>query len=306
MDINRTTAEKIVAIFEQFRMIPTILDQFDTIGKEVFIQKLLHFILNNQTIQFVMLGFPFKSTNSRDKVLGILPDYAEELSIQTFLKFTEMIKNIYSPGAIINIASDGYVFNELLGVSDSIVQQYKEICLSFANGNSCFQILDLNDFYSQLMLSDKRNRLFQQFGIDEQMLQAKILYDPDVNYLYKGMVIFMQEEIAPRQEWVSNNQHHKAAKKLAKEMMLMNEAYSNLVKHEFSNNIRLSMHPSVNNGAKYSFQMISPESKHSAWHSTVLISKTNNITTTHKRDALLLPDYELVEKNNQPYYFQQV
>ena len=68
-------------------------------------------------------------------------------------------------------------------------------------------------------------------------------------------------------------------------MMFMNEAYSNLVKSEFYDNIRLSMHPSINNGQKYSFQMI-PNAQHSAWHS-VVVKENNFVTTMHKKDAIL-------------------
>lgn len=286
-------AEELVGVFSKYRMTPTAVDAFDTVGKQKMIEKFEVFVKNQQQIQFVMLGFPFKSTNSRDKVIGTMPDEGERLSIATFDSFVKEIESIYKPGARINIASDGFVFNDLLEVKDSTVEQYKEMCLEMAKYN-CFQILDLKDFYS-LSLNESRLKLIDQFGITEETLQYEVMFNPDVNFLYKGMIRFMTEELAIK-SWASGNQHHKAAKALAKKMMFMNEAYSNLVKQEFSDNIRLSMHPSVNNGAKYSFQLI-PNAMHSAWHS-VVIKQDNFIQTMHKKDAIA-QGFQLI--NNQYY-----
>lgn len=56
-------------------------------------------------------GFPFKSPNSRDKVLGKLPDRAEELSLAHLNGLCLSIKDIYPPGAQLTIISDGLVYN---------------------------------------------------------------------------------------------------------------------------------------------------------------------------------------------------
>lgn len=53
------------------------------------------------------------------------------------------------------------------------------------------------------------------------------------------MIRFMEEELANR-EHASKSQLHKAAKKLAKQMMFANESYSGLVAKEFAHAIRLS------------------------------------------------------------------
>lgn len=84
-------------------------------------------------------------------------------------------------------------------------------------------------------------------------------------------------------------------------MMFRNEAYSNLVKAEFADCIRLSMHPSVNNGAKYSFQLI-PGARHSAWHSSIALYNDGRIETIHRKDAEQ-KGLKLVYKNNNPYNF---
>jgi hypothetical protein len=147
-----------------------------------------------------------------------------------------------------------------------------------------------------------RDDLVKHFGISDIELERRILTDPDVNFLYRGMIRFMGEEVAMK-SFPSGNQLQKFAKKLAREMMFRNEAYSELVKREFSNSIRLSMHPSVNNGAKYSFQLIKgKDTRYSAWHCAIAVDQQGQIITIHRKDAEAA-GYELIYENNQPFYY---
>lgn len=298
-----TTTESILDIFQNFRQTPLVTDQYEVTGKTKLDDRLSTFVANSRPIDFVMLGFPFKSTNRRDKVLGPLPDLGEELTFKQFQDFDKQVKAIYNPGIRMHMVSDGFVFNDILGVSDSEVDEYLEICKDLSV-QSPVQWHTLNDFYSG-QLSTNRTKVMDQFAPTPEHLQQEILMNPDTNLLYRGMIRFMEEELISSKDWPSRNQLQVAAKKLTREMMFRNEAYSNLVKSEFSNSIRLSMHPSVNSGAKYSFQLIpGSKVKHSAWHSAVYINGSN-IETLHKKDAVergLVLNF----KNNQPYYFTQL
>lgn len=292
--------EEILNIFEHFRMTPTSLDVYESEGKALLQGKIEKMIQRNEPLRFVMLGYPMKSSNSRDKVLGQLPDMAEEVSLKNFGKFNSLVTEVYSKGIEINIVNDGFVFNDLLEIEDRTVEQYQEGTLDMSKGMP-INYFNLKDFYSS-SLPEARNSVMSHFGISEEELQKRILFDVDVNYLYRGMMRFMEEELAPK-SFPSKTQLHLAAKKLTRNMMMRNEAYSNLVKKEFSDYIRLSMHPSINNGAKYSFQLIpSKNAHHSPWHSSLVIHKNGEYETLHKKDAIE-KGYELVYQNNQPFYF---
>ena len=76
-------------------------------------------------IHFVLPAFPAKSPN-QEKVLGRIPDMAEELSLQFLNGLCGEIRRIYGPGARITICSDGMVFSDLVGVTDSDVNNYGE------------------------------------------------------------------------------------------------------------------------------------------------------------------------------------
>lgn len=290
-------ADNIVGVFEKYRMMPSAIDEFEQKGKSVFVDKIHNYVKNNRTIEFVMLGFPFKSTNTRDKVISNVPDLGEKMSIDTFKSFTSEINAIYATGAKISIMSDGLIFNDVLEVDGKVVEAYKEICMDLASGVS-FDILDLNDFYTRGSIESKRTMLMDEFGISYEQLQEKILFDADTNHLYSGMIRFMREELAMK-SFPSGNQLQIAAKKLTKEMMLRNEAYSILVRRLYQDSIRLSMHPSVNNGSKFSFQMI-PNTTHSAWHSAIAMDDVN-VTSMHKKDAIA-NGYELSSSKGLSYY----
>ncbi len=296
--------DQILRVFEQFRMAPIPADMYHQQGRALLGAKMEEQISKGQQLTFVMLGFPFKSTNIKDKVLGVKPDMAELETFKQFARFGAKMKEVYSAGVQVKVVSDGYVFNDLLEVDDRTVAQYKELCEDMIYQTEApVQIIELNDLYSTKNLAVNREKVMSQFGITETQLRHNILFDTDVNILYRGMIQFMGYELAMK-EYRSNNQLHKAAKRLANDMMFRNEAYSNLVKHEFKSDIRLSMHPSVNNGAKYSFQLINSENAHhSAWHSVLVMDmRSGTVETMHKRTALE-NNYQLINVDGQAFHF---
>ncbi len=297
-----TITPQLLNVFNNFRMTPTPADEFETKGKSLLINKIDAFVDSHQPLSFVMLGYPFKSANERDKVLGKLPDFAEEVSMQNFAEFQKQVQEVYQPGVRFNIVNDGLVFNDLLDISDNTVHEYKEA--SAEMGKIAPMVWhDLNTFYTGNDLSSKRNSLMQQFGISETELEHRILMDMNVNFLYKGMIRFMNEELAIK-EFPSRSQQQKAAKLLVRQMMQRNEAYSNLVKDEFKSYIRLSMHPSTNNGDKYSIKLIPGDKAfRSPWHCALYVNDQGEYETVHKKEAEAM-GLELVTKNNQPYYYK--
>ncbi len=294
--------EEIIKVFEKYRMPSGQIDQFDIAGKMVLTEKIDSFIRNGKAIEFSMLGYPHKSMNYRDKVLGDIPDLGEQVSMDNFSDFAADIQKIYNEGIHLNIISDGYAFNDLMGVFDNTVRRYGEIVNDMSpRAVSNYSLLD---FYPNAgRLNDIREKLDKQWGISEVELDRRILTDNDVQILYRGMIHFMEEDIAIR-SYDSKNQLHKAAKKLARQMMLRNEAFSSLVQSEFSHAIRLSMHKSENNGKKFSFNLYPPgtQSFTSPWHSAIAIDEDGNMETIHKKDAIL-KGYDLIYKDGKPNHF---
>lgn len=292
---------QILNIFQEFRMASTPIDQYEAVGKSILGDKISSFVTQNKPIEFVLLGYPMKSPNTRDKTIGILPDMAEQASFENFKNFNDQIKTVYEQGVKIKIVSDGYVFSDVLEVSNSTVAQYAEVAHDMAK-DAPLEFYDLTNFYDKnLSLNTMRDKVMGQYGINEVELEKRILLDADVNYLYKGMIHFMEQELAIK-TFPSRNQLNKAAKIITRKMMMRNEAYSGLIREEFKSDIRLSMHPSVNNGTKYSFQLIhSDKAWTSPWHCALLIDN-GEFVTIHRKDAEAA-GYELINKDGRPYYF---
>lgn len=293
---------KILDVFQNHRMQPTDKDQFEQVGKKILEDKLVSFVSSQSPIEFAMLGFPFKSKNKRDKVLGDKPDMAEEATLFNFANFNKEIQGIYKPGAIFNIISDGLIFNDLMDIEDRIAYQYREISEDMGNtANAPIKWYSLDDFYSHISLKEKREKVIEQFGITDEYMERQILFDANTHYLYLGMLKFMGEEFAYK-DFASGKQMKREVKALVRKLMFRNEAYSNLVRKEFASKIRLSMHPSVNDGTKYSIKLLPGDNtKHSAWHSVAVLNG-EEIMTLHRKDAEEL-GYQLVTKDNQPYYY---
>jgi pyoverdine/dityrosine biosynthesis protein Dit1 len=292
--------DQIISVFQRFRMEPTAVDQFDASGRARMSEKISAFVARNEPIRFSMLGYPFKSGNTRDKVLTEKPDLGEELSLQNFAEFSRQIESVYAPGAEVALVSDGFAFNELMKVSDATVEQYGEIVRDMSRS---FPVkwFSLKDFYNTSLV-EAREKLLAQWAPTPEEMQEKILNDVNVNFLYRGILIFMEAETAI---WPfdSKSKRVRETKVLVRKMMIMNEAYSKMIASEFSSHIRLSMHKSNNDGTKYSFQLIPGEPKKiwtSPWHGAVL--ESNGHEMIHVKDAREA-GCEVVLKDGQPWFF---
>lgn len=75
-------------------------------------------------VDLVLPAFPWKSVNKVEKVVGAIPDLGEEMGLGRLQNLCDDIGAIYAPGAYVTVASDGLVYNDLLGISDEEVYEY--------------------------------------------------------------------------------------------------------------------------------------------------------------------------------------
>ena len=86
-------------------------------GADRFLEVISRFVSEGTRVEACLPAFPFKSANKVHKVLGSLPDKAEELALDRLDSMCRRIKSIYPPGARVTIISDGITYN---GTSDGI------------------------------------------------------------------------------------------------------------------------------------------------------------------------------------------
>lgn len=299
------TIDRVLDIFENYRVsAPEGIDKYSSIGVDVLRSKISKFIMQEKPISFVLPGFPAKSRNTRTKVLGALPDGAEEVSLLQFAKFANEVQGVYTKGASINIVSDGYVFNDMVQISDGDVSAYENECKSLVTGlpliwHTINEVYNSNSEKSVLV-----EKLLAEFGMREEVLKDRIRNDPDTNLLYCGMSIFVQEDLY-WPDGMSKNKIKDSAKIVAKEMIRRSEAYTGLIKQAFPESIRLSCHPSINDGTKFSWRFVPGLSiSASPWHNSLYVAPDGSYTFK-KRFQAEKEGLEIVMEKNRPYFFRQ-
>lgn len=112
---NTTSADRTMAV-DILKIIETYGVDYEKSGGswkglDSFVPTVLDQVERQEPIRMILPAFPFKSPNARDKVLGILPDFGEELALAHLNGLCENIAQVYEPGADVYISSDGLVYN---------------------------------------------------------------------------------------------------------------------------------------------------------------------------------------------------
>lgn len=107
--------------------------------------------------------------------------------------------------------------------------------------------------------------------------------DPAIVSLYRGFSRFMLEDLAlhPRSQSISRSQRKRVAEKISFEMLLRNQAYSNLVELFFPVHVRLSIHAHVNSGPKFGISLFDR-------------SKTRVIDNLNDLSSIAKPSHDLL------------
>lgn len=104
-----TTINAILDVLERYRLDST--PNRSAGGRSRFVPIIQNKVEVGAPIQMVLPGFPFKSPNSTSKVLGTLPDKAEEFALAHLNALCKSIEDVYKGGAELTIVSDGLVYN---------------------------------------------------------------------------------------------------------------------------------------------------------------------------------------------------
>ncbi|KAJ5131931.1 Isocyanide synthase-NRPS hybrid crmA [Penicillium atrosanguineum] len=168
-------------------------DHLDGNG-EGFLSVIARFVAEGARVQACLPVFPFKSANKVYKVLGSLPDKAEELALDRLNTLCNYIQDFYAPGAEIVIISDGITYN------DKETWEYGESLRSMAikkgfRNISFSRIRDLLDISLPNNLteivyvancSNFRRLLLNQYGKANLDIDEEITKNADTKLTYLG------------------------------------------------------------------------------------------------------------------------
>ncbi|WP_367127983.1 L-tyrosine/L-tryptophan isonitrile synthase family protein [Saccharothrix sp. HUAS TT1] len=197
-----------------------------------------------RAIPMLLPAFPAKSPNP-DKVLGHLPDLAEELSIAFLEALCARVRAVYPPGARLIICSDGRVFNDLVRIPDPHVSDYQREMHDLLRrlGAEHIGLYSLDDVYPDADPAQMRRKLWADHAPDMAALREEVRGGGPVLGLYRGITRFLFEDAKTPGFRGSNATLQRESRQRAYEVIGRSQAWGNLLAVIHPDAVRLSIHP---------------------------------------------------------------
>ncbi|KAF2764179.1 hypothetical protein EJ03DRAFT_321697 [Teratosphaeria nubilosa] len=293
------------------------------VGRPKFLAVIQKFVQERKAVQMCLPAFPFKSANKVEKVLGILPDRAEELALRRLNEMCQAIKKIYPPGAVLTIISDGLVYNDLLNVPDRDTWAYGEALRQMANQLKCNHISfsrlrdlvnsarpdELNQITYVANATNFRRHLLNEFGKEDLDIDRELETNPDTMMTYLGYRRFLESDLKyvfPLNKDRSKHAYRKDVKILAKEMLTRGYAFAEAVKSAFPDHLRLSIHHSTGEH-KVSISLLETKSEFTTpWHCCVALLANGEWLSGPKSKFERGQRFTIAYENGTPSHFKEV
>lgn len=230
------------------------------------------FVSRGVPVEFVLPAFPAKSPN-RSKVLGVMPDMAERLSLEFLGAVCDRVGQVYRPGARIIICSDGRVFSDLVGISDLDVTRYQTELRAMIDGISpvVLGLFNLDDQYPGYTHPTMRRALMRRYGDDLEALQRQVRAGDEQLALYRGITRFLVEDGDTPDYRGSRAALQRACRERAYRVIQRSQAWGKLVAQRFPDAVRLSIHPQRCGSAKLGIHLVAtPDNWLTPWHGTAV------------------------------------
>lgn len=251
--------------------------------REHALSKISDFVSSGRKIQIVLPAFPAKSPN-RKKTLGALPDLGEVLALQSLQKLCDRIEMIYAPGAQVIICSDGRVFSDLVGVSDTAVNAYALGIDKILKTFSLFHLttFNLDEVFTEHNFMEMRRALVEDFATPLENIRKRSQENESDKILFNGIHRFLFEDYLNSDLGKSRSQTREFTKQLAYQVIQRSNAWSTLVEKQFPQALRLSIHPQHPETTKIPIRLLPTENQwRTPWHGVVLKEGKEFRLTTH-------------------------
>ncbi|KAF9697143.1 hypothetical protein EKO04_005067 [Ascochyta lentis] len=294
-------------------------------GALKFLGLIYRAVKNSEPVRMVLPAFPFKSPNSSVKVLGALPDKAEDVALAHLNGLCAAIEDMYPPGAILTIVSDGLVYNDLLGVPDHTVWTYGHSLrqLTKTKGYTHIEFARLKDLLGISSLRDEIDDMayaaaapsvrlalmhrYSNSNWDSITNESYVNNDENKRLTYCGYLKFLALDLAktyPVGQGRTKSAFKRGIEVIAKSMLRRGEAFARAVRENYPDHVRLSIHPSTGED-KISISILPTKRVVTPWHSTLAIMVDGTVLAgqreTFEEDLKL----ELVYEDGRPSYFRE-
>ncbi|KAL9002748.1 MAG: hypothetical protein Q9188_004336 [Gyalolechia gomerana] len=343
-DDSTAMSAKILSIIYKYRLTKAA-DAHDrwVEGTPKFLDIIENFVRQAKSIQMCMPAFPFKSANKVYKVLGTLPDRAEEAALEYMNTMCAEIKAIYSPGAKLLVVSDGLVYNDLLTIPDREVWAYgQELRAMSAKRFPHIEfsrlrqlvVIDLPEQLDEVTYvanaTNFRRALLTQFGRDGLDVHKLIQENEDTRLTFCGHSRFLTNDlryIFPKRGdlYVTFLFSHSLPSsftifstllpipyrrtidsfKTPTTDTLHQQAFAAAIKHNFPDHLRLSIHQSTGEH-KISLSLLPTKTSYTTpWMCAIAYSADGTLTSAPKGDFEDDRKYQLVHRAGRPSHFEE-
>ena len=256
-------------------------------------------VIRGLPIRFFLPGFPCKSSNTKTKVLGAVPDYAEFLAIQLLLTTARKIEAIYPQGVVTTILSDYHTFDEHIGVAEETYQVYHDNLnqmIHEAGGDDVIEVISLSNFpeFKNVPGPEISQKLSEMFGGREYMAKFDEAIK-DVSAVlekYMQMKKFMLADQSHNLPGTNRaNSTRKFIKQISRGMMSQGVALDNFLRNQtyLTDYIRLSIHSHHPKSGKFPIDLFKKQKSNSGilrtpWHHAVVFdTKSGEFGIDHKK-----------------------
>ncbi|EFW18199.1 conserved hypothetical protein [Coccidioides posadasii str. Silveira] len=299
-------AAKIIEVIYRYQRRGDITEGMQSdIGLLAGLTQIYSHVKASRPVKMALPAFPFKSPNTSIKVLGRLPDKAEEFALAHLNGLCAAIQDVYSPGAELTIISDGIVYNDLLSISDSDVWAYGQALRELArnkrfNHIKFSRLADLIPLAAPEALDEVsyvanatnfRVALMNNFGSKDWDVSNKIAEDEDVRLTYRGYREFLLTDLAekyPISDRFSKSNFEKGTESIAKQMLIRGQAFARAIREK----------------SQLEFYLRTPATRH-PWHCAIAVRLDGTVTSGHAQTFRDDPAWELVYEDARPSYFRE-
>ncbi|KAI3538148.1 pyoverdine/dityrosine biosynthesis protein [Colletotrichum tamarilloi] len=324
---SEQVAHKILDVLQAFgrHIIPEGQENHEWLGRKMFHGRVEEYVKKGESVKMIIPAFPWKSINRTDKVTGVLPDLGEDLALARLNDLCVEIGKVYTHGAEVHIATDGLVFNDVVGISDDETWEYGATLMDMAaqKGYDGIKLLRVMDFlgltnenepltkekYMELV-DESRKTLEAQFGDPDKDVRALMETDNDTLMTYRGFIRFLETDLRNSPvaaHATSGHKYRKVVKEVAMKMMMRAESFTKIILATCPDHVRLSIHPS-SGAVKLSMPLLvekhNPDGfPRTPWHSSIAVSLDGGYRSLHAKDVR--DTHDLVMRDGRPWCFRE-
>jgi pyoverdine/dityrosine biosynthesis protein Dit1 len=290
-------------VFRNNRVLPGVAQGLTPAAEALHRPRIESAVRAGQPIELVLPAFPAKAPNPK-KVLGALPDLAEQRALQRLSELLDEIETVYAPGALLTICSDGHVFADAVGLTDATVDAYKRALLALVDDERV-RWFDLGAAFGERIAPPKlRAMLMNKYAESEDALRARSSTSSSLAAQIDGIHRFLFEDAVVLHPEVTKNQLKQQTRAQAYEVVRRSEAWGALVADVFPQALRLSIHPQPDPSTKIGINLLGVNDPWlTPWHGVAVVDRSGT-RLMHRSDAEDAGGIVVVDASGQPSHME--